>query len=131
MIWGRIARPHGNSGVVRARFSTNLPPKSFGGPVRVVSLGCLPVDLLYYGLLLSLFFDLACAAKYICVRLFSLLAFFPPDALPLSGLNLTCTIKMIASHFSTVGLSYAYLLWEKISFRKKAHTHTHIHTEVS
>ncbi|KAJ1988162.1 60S ribosomal protein L33B [Dimargaris cristalligena] len=36
VIWGRIARPHGNSGVVRARFTTNLPPCSFGSMVRVM-----------------------------------------------------------------------------------------------
>ncbi|KAI9322381.1 ribosomal protein L35A [Dichotomocladium elegans] len=36
VIWGRIARTHGTSGVVKARFRKNLPPKSFGASVRVM-----------------------------------------------------------------------------------------------
>lgn len=32
----RVTRPHGNSGVVKAKFSSNLPPHAFGASVRIV-----------------------------------------------------------------------------------------------
>ena len=35
VIWGRVQRSHGTSGVVRCGFRTNLPPQALGKNVRI------------------------------------------------------------------------------------------------
>lgn len=35
-IWGKIGNPHGSNGLVKAKFSTNLPGTALGAPARVM-----------------------------------------------------------------------------------------------
>ena len=35
-MWGRVAKAHGDNGVVIARFAKNLPPRAMGATLRVM-----------------------------------------------------------------------------------------------
>ena len=36
VIWSKIRRPHGNSGIVRGKFKRHLPPRAHDAPCRIM-----------------------------------------------------------------------------------------------
>jgi len=36
VMWGKVCASHGTSGIVRCKFTKNLPPSAIGAPVRIM-----------------------------------------------------------------------------------------------
>ena len=36
VMWGKVSRAHGNSGVVRTKWQKNIPPQAFGAQCRIM-----------------------------------------------------------------------------------------------